>query len=87
MELHFTEQMAVKAIRSKWRPIEIKRSIEDRVYYNVSSATLGDIVFLVNYYYYRYHAHKAKCIKYALDIITDTSSVGYAYRLWLSVKQ
>ena len=87
MELHFTEQMAVKAIRSKWESIEVKRSIEGRVYYNVSSATLGDIIFLVNYYYCTYHAHKTKCIKYALDVISDTSAVGYAYKLWLSIKQ
>lgn len=80
---HFTEKLAIAVMDSKWSPSEIKRSSETMVYYNVSEATLGDIVFLVNKYKKNHcRATKKKCLKYALDIVGDYSSNGYAFILF-----
>lgn len=80
---HFTEKLAIAVMDSKWSSSEIERSSETMVYYNVSEATLGDIVFLVNKYKKNHcRATKKKCLKYALDIVGDYSSNGYAFTLF-----
>lgn len=80
---HFTEKLAIAVMDSKWNSSEIERSSETMVYYNVSEATLGDIVFLVNKYKKNHcRATKKKCLKYALDIVRDYSSNGYAFTLF-----
>lgn len=80
---HFTEKLAIAVMDSKWSPSEIERSSEAMIYYNVSEATLGDIVFLVNKYKKNHcHASKKRCLKYALDIVGDYSSNGYAFTLF-----
>lgn len=80
---HFTEKLAIAVMDSKWNPSEIEKSSETMVYYNVSEATFGDIVFLVNKYKKNHcRATKKKCLKYALDIVGDYSSNGYAFTLF-----
>lgn len=80
---HFTERLTIAAIDNRWSPSEIERSSEAMVYYNVSEATLGDIVFLVNKYKKNHcRATKKKCLRYALDIIGDCSSNDYAFTLF-----
>ncbi len=80
---HFTEKLAIAVIDSKWSTSEIEKTSEAMVYYNVSEATLGDIVFLVNKYKKNhYHASKKRCLKYALDIVGDYNSNGYAFSLF-----
>lgn len=80
---HFTEKLAIAVMDSKWSSSEIEKSSETMVYYNVSEATLGDIVFLVNKYKKNHcRATKKKCLKYALDIVGDYSSNGYAFTLF-----
>ena len=64
---HFTERLAIAAIDSRWSSLEIEKSSEEMVYYNVSEATLGDIIFLVHKYKENNcYATKKKCLKYAL---------------------
>lgn len=80
---HFTEKLAIAVMDSKWSSSEIEKSSETMVYYNVSEATLGDIVFLVNKYKKNHcRATKKRCLKYALDIVGDYSSNGYAFTLF-----
>lgn len=80
---HFTEKLAIAVMDNKWNPSEIEKSSETMVYYNVSEATLGDIVFLVNKYKKNHcRATKKRCLKYALDIVGDYSSNGYAFTLF-----
>lgn len=80
---HFTEKLAIAVMDSKWNPSEIEKSSETMVYYNVSEATLGDIIFLVNKYKKNHcRATKKRCLKYALDIVGDYSSNGYAFTLF-----
>lgn len=80
---HFTEKLAIAVMDSKWSSSEIEKSSETMVYYNVSEATLGDIVFLVNKYKKNHcRATKKRCLKYALDIVGNYSSNGYAFTLF-----
>lgn len=78
---HFTTELVMKVIDCKWHPHEITRSTEGRVYYNVSSSTLGDLVFLVNIFSDSFS--KRRCMDYALDIVGDVSKEGYAFNAWL----
>lgn len=83
---HFTTDLAIAAIKSRWSPEEIERTSSTMVYYNVSGATFGDLVFLTNKHYinvYPCHTSKIKCIQHALDIIGDVDAVEYAFNLWL----
>lgn len=80
---HFTERLAIAAIDSRWSSSEIERSSEAMVYYNVSEATLGDIVFLVNKYKKNNcRATKKKCLRYALDIVGNYNTNGFAFNLF-----
>lgn len=80
---HFTEELAEDAIVMRWSTWEIDKSSKDLVYYNVSSATLGDIAYLTNLHYQKKHSSKARSIKKALDIVGDVCMNGYAFNLWL----
>lgn len=82
---HFTESLAVMAVDGKWCPSDVEKTSETMVYYNVSEATLGDMVFLVNLYnIMNRHASKRACVKYAIDVIGDVTMNGYAFSLWLT---
>lgn len=43
---HFTPELAAKVLDCKWNASEVEIASDRVVYYNVSGATLGDIVFL-----------------------------------------
>lgn len=45
---HFTEELAHDVVGSAWSFKEIDRSLQKKVYYNVSGCTSGDIVYYVN---------------------------------------
>lgn len=80
---HLTEQLAEDTIVMRWSTLEIDKSSRDLVYYNVSSATIGDVVYLTNLHYHKKHLSKAKSIRKALDIIGDVTKNGYAFDLWV----
>lgn len=84
---HFTVELAVKATNSRWSASEIEKTSETMVYYNVSEATLGDIIYLTNIHYKSnlpFHLSKRRCIRYALNIVEDINANGYAFNLWVS---
>ena len=78
---HFTTELAIKVIDCKWKSSEVEKASDKVVYYNVTEATLGDIVFLVNLFSDSFP--KRRCIKYALDIIGDVNYTNYAFNAWL----
>ena len=78
---HFTPELAVKVLDCKWNASEVERASDRVVYYNVSGATLGDIVFLTNLFSCSFS--KRKCIKYALEIVGNVNTNGYAFNAWL----
>ena len=79
---HFTVKLAMRVIDCKWNSSEVQSTTDKIVYYNVSEATLGDMVFLTNLFSDSFS--KRTCIKYALEIIGDVSNNGYAFDAWLS---
>lgn len=79
---HFTVELAMKVIDCKWEAESITKACDRVVYYNVSEATLGDMVFLANLFSDSFP--KRICIRYALEIIGDVDKNGYAFDTWLS---
>lgn len=78
---HFTVELAMDVIDCKWNADEVRRASEALVYYNVSRATLGDMVFLANLF--AYDLPKRKCIRYALDMVGNVEAEGRAFCAWL----
>jgi len=79
---HFTVELAMKVIDCKWGSSEVENASDRAVYYNVSEATIGDIVFLTNLFSESFS--KRRCIKYALEIVGNVDRNGYAFDAWLS---
>ena len=46
---HFTEELAMNAVYCLFNPAQVVASAQKKVYYNVTSATVGDMVYLTNY--------------------------------------
>ena len=66
---HLTEQLAVDALECRWNIPEVVKATESKVYYNVSEATLGDIVLMVNHFNSCFiDANKYDCVKWALKL-------------------
>lgn len=78
---HFTVKLAEEVLDCKWKSVKVRTASDRVVYYNVSGATLGDMVFLVNLFADSFS--EGRCVKYALEIIGDISKEGYAFDAWL----
>lgn len=71
---HFTEELAIDAIHCRWNPFDVMNTTQRLVYYNVTGATVGDIVYLMNKAAvdcHRFHPSKIDCAKKALFIVGD----------------
>lgn len=77
---HFTPELAAKVLDCKWNASEVEIASDRVVYYNVSGATLGDIVFLTNLF-------SCSLLKYALEIVGNVNTNGYAFNAWLLSKE
>lgn len=79
---HLTEQLAMDALECRWNIPEVVKATESKVYYNVSGATLGDIVLMVNHFNSRFiDANKYDCVKWALSKVEDVNTNGYAFEI------
>lgn len=79
---HLTEQLAMGALECRWNIPEVVKATESKVYYNVSEATLGDIVLMVNHFNSRFiDANKYDCVKWALSKVGDVNTNGYAFEI------
>lgn len=76
---HLTEELAIAVVKCKWNPSEIDEYTKDLVYYNVTKASLGDMVYLVNSYRMIRKANRQSCIRFALNVIGETKLEGYAF--------
>lgn len=86
---HFTEELALDALALKrWDTGQIKKDVGKRVWYNVTSSTFGDIIYLVNIAYADYppsgHNTKNRCIEYALSRVEDVNSGGLFFADWVA---
>lgn len=78
---HFTENLAWDIGRHKWSVPELKRTVGDKVYYNVTTSTIGDILYLI---IARSKENKRTSIKKALDIVGDYKYYdGVIFLEWL----
>lgn len=90
---HFTEELAAKACSDlniyKWTNEQIKNSINKKVYFNVTGATIGDVIYMINlagagYLSEEVHS-KSECVNYVLSIIGDLSKYdGMIFASWVS---
>ncbi len=81
---HLTEELALDSVKVRWGTSKVRKAVEGRVYYNVTRATVGDMVYLVNKYHSRCPGlHKSTCIKHVLGIVGDVSMEGHAFDDWL----
>lgn len=80
---HLTEEMVYKVLPIRWDSYDILKTAQRRVYYNVVGATVGDILYITNYAYYKYGWNKERCISHTLHIIGNYR-VGkeYAFKLY-----
>ena len=84
---HFTTELAMRVIDCRWNSSEVQSTAERVVYYNVSEATLGDMVYLANLCYRSslpLKLSKARCVRKALDIVGDVKANGYAFETWIA---
>lgn len=80
---HFTEDLVKDAIYNRYSSLEVRRASEGEVYYNVSSATLGDMTFLVNAFYKKKsHTTLRNRLKLVYDIIGDVDMEGVAFAMF-----
>ena len=86
---HFTTELVKDAVPLKWSPDNIMDTAQKRVYYNVTGATEGDMVYITHWLYGKEgwpEAHdKGSCVKWMLWFIGnyDVRST-YFFSLWLS---
>lgn len=83
---HFTEKLAKDVVAVKWSLPEIKKSTRKKVYYNVTDATDGDLLFLVNLARESNcltFNTKNKCVSYALNIIGNVDNTEMPFNEWL----
>lgn len=85
---HFTEELALDVVAKRWNTGQVKKDVNRRVWYNVTGATFGDIIYLTNFAYKDYppsgHNTKNKCIDYALSVVGDVNSTGLAFAGWFA---
>lgn len=86
---HFTLELALRAIPQRWSVDQIEKSLNKRVWYNVTESTLGDIVYLVNLagscYDIQIFKSKDSCIKYALSYVGDVNCNGVMFQSWVKL--
>ena len=68
---HLTVQLALDVMDIRWSSSEVMKSAQGKVYYNVTSASEGDMVYLVNLGYLLNGWRKGRCIDFCLKVIGD----------------
>ena len=80
---HFTEELVKDIIPIRWNVSDIEDSINGEVWYNCWSATIGDMLYLVNFASKIYPVYnKRKCIKYMLSCVEDYD-YRYLFDCWI----
>ena len=82
---HFTEDLALKVSGGKFSADQVAKAAQERVYYNVTGSTLGDMIWLTNEIYNGYKFRTAgRCVVYTLNIVGDYKYHGGAlFKSWL----
>ena len=84
---HFTEGLAMSVTKGRWNPSEVMEKAQSMIYYNVTSSTVGDIVFLTNYAKDTgkpFFKTKHSCVKFALKIVGEYAlHDGMMFNKWI----
>lgn len=81
---HFTEELAKDVIYVKWDMAQINKALNRKVYYNVTSSTSGDILYLINYMGNICGGNKTKSIDWALYCVGTYCMKEIAFNTWFS---
>lgn len=80
---HLTERLVKDTTYIKWDSPRIGMSLEGQVYYNVTKATLGDILFLANVFYKKGStASLRKRLKLVYAVIGKWDMKGTAFTIF-----
>ena len=83
--MHFTEKLALDAIPLRWDAEKVKQATQKKVYYNVTGASSGDMLYLVGI------ANKKtldKCIDFMINVISDYGfSDGLVFSAWYCLRE
>ena len=84
--VHFTEDLALSITSGNFDSKVIINKTQNKVYYNVTKSTIGDMVYLVNITYNDSSDKKISldnCIKNMLYLVEDYKKTGYPFLTWL----
>ena len=86
---HFTEELASVATDRRWNTSKVTKAAQDRVYYNVTGSTSGDMVYLMDMAYSRLNSEGRyshnKGISMMLSWVGDYQKTGSPFCIWLTV--
>ena len=84
---HFTEKLAAEVTNRKWDFSEVAKTTQEKVYYNVTGSTLGDMVYLADMICNRSHRKQSlkRGINEVLTWVQDYRRGGSAFCIWLTV--
>jgi hypothetical protein len=80
---HFTVELVNDILPVRWNSTDVISVTQKRVWYNVTSATIGDMVYLMNAFYHMGYP-KSKCVLLMLDDVEDYIYGGKAFSSWVS---
>ena len=83
--MHFTEKLALDAIPLRWDAEKVKQATQKKVYYNVTGASSGDMLYLVGI---ADEKSLDKCIDFMISVIGDYGfSDGLVFSIWCYLRK
>lgn len=71
---HFTEKLATDTVTQKWPLEAILKVTNNKMFYNVISATVGDMLYWVNNYHNLTGENKKKCVENYIQKVSNYNS-------------
>ena len=88
---HFTVELAYKVSGKRWDVSQIEKAAKNRVYYNVTASTIGDMVYITNRVYMPKSSifnTMSKCINYMLCIVGNFDFYEHTvFDDWLTIEE
>lgn len=82
---HFTEELAGAVSKRKWNASKVVRDSQKKVYYNVTGSTVGDMVYMMDMFWY-YLAEQytyGMSMKLMLRWVGNYNKTGSPFSMWL----
>lgn len=85
---HFTDKLAIKVTNRRWDPCKVAKAAQDKVYYNVTQSTVGDMVYLLDMVHERLYPlgqyTNNRGINGMLAWVGDYKKTESAFNIWLT---